>query len=49
MKAIVKDPAGWYFGGFHPQGSEVEVSESVYNANKNILDKKETDKPVKEK
>lgn len=39
MKVKVIDPAGWYFNGFNPHGSIVECSESVYEANKSILEK----------
>jgi len=37
MTVIVEDARGWYFNGFNKQGSEVEVSKSVYEAVKDSV------------
>ncbi len=37
MTVIVEDTRGWYYNGFNKQGSEVEVSKSVYDSVKNVV------------
>lgn len=37
MTVIVEDEKGWYFNGYHKQGSEVEVSKSVYDSVKDTV------------
>lgn len=37
MTVIVEDERGWYFNGFHKQGSEVECSKGVYEATKDSV------------
>lgn len=37
MIVVVEQENGWCFNGFHKKGSEVECSESVYNAVKDSV------------
>lgn len=37
MTVIVEDSRGWFYNGFHKQGSEVEVSKAVYEAVKDSV------------
>lgn len=37
MTVIIEDEKGWYFNGYHKQGSEVEVSKSVYDSVKDTV------------
>lgn len=48
MKAIVIDERGWFCNGYHPVGSEVEVSEGFIKANPTLVKAVES-KPEKEK